>query len=95
MKKLFYISLATVTLTFSSFANATPNPLSKGEMSLVISAICSIDANYSQDDIKAAIKEVNLDNNITDSRVNQLSDVAMMMQMMPGNVEGICSQHVN
>ena len=95
MKKLLYISVATLTMTFSGLVQAAPNPLSQEEMTLVISGICSVNQDYTYDEVQQAIKESDPDSNITDSRINELADVAMMMQMMPGNTEILCSQPLN
>ncbi len=97
MKNLLYISYFTITLAFSGLANATTQPVSKQEMKLIVSAICSIDRDYSNEEVQEAIKEVSfeqIDEDMADSRVNELADVAMTMQMMPGNVEVLCSQAI-
>lgn len=97
MKNLLYISCFTITLAFSGLANATTQSVSKQEMKLIVSAICSIDEDYSNEEVQEAIKEVSfeqIDEDMADSRVNELADVAMTMQMMPGNVEVLCSQPI-
>ncbi len=95
MKKLLYISVATLTMTFSGLVQAASKPISQEEMQLIISGICTINQDYTYDEVQEAIKESDPNGNIRDSRINELTEVAMMMQMMPGNIEILCSQPLN